>query len=361
MRAAVVRLDVRSTVLMRHDRNDAREARRFRTSRGLRVIAPGRLHIGFLDLNGGLGRRFGSLGLAVERPSLNIVMEIADEASATGPDSERALKALRKMAAADSRIDDRIRITVEQALPAHAGLGSGTQLALAVGTGAALLSGLETTAAAIATSMGRGVRSSIGLGAFETGGLVLDGGQPVAPDPADHRPPPIISRIPISQDWRILLMFDRGRMGLSGVEETDAMHDLPEFSGSLADRLCRLTLMAALPAAASGDAHAFGRAIGEIQRRLGDHFSGFQGGRFTSPDVAAALQVVEARGVSGVGQSSWGPTGFAVFGDAAEAEDAVADLRDRFADSANLVFDVVRGANHGATIADIPYSAQAAR
>ncbi len=28
------------------------------------MFAPARLHLGFLDLNGGLGRRFGSLGLA---------------------------------------------------------------------------------------------------------------------------------------------------------------------------------------------------------------------------------------------------------------------------------------------------------
>ena len=34
---------------------------------------PGPLHLGFLDLNGGLGRSFGSLGLAIDTPALSIV------------------------------------------------------------------------------------------------------------------------------------------------------------------------------------------------------------------------------------------------------------------------------------------------
>ena len=32
------------------------------------VAVGARLHLGFLDLNGGLGRRFGSLGLALDGP-----------------------------------------------------------------------------------------------------------------------------------------------------------------------------------------------------------------------------------------------------------------------------------------------------
>jgi beta-ribofuranosylaminobenzene 5'-phosphate synthase len=341
---------------MKHLPRDAASDRRVRAPRALRIVAPGRLHIGFLDLNGSLGRRFGSLGVAVEQPSCRVLLETAEQASAKGPDAERALEALRKVCAANDRLDERVRIVVERALPAHAGLGSGTQLALAVGVGASVLGGHAMAPAAVARTIGRGARSSIGLGAFEGGGVLLDGGQPVSPDPNDHRPPPLLSRIAIPETWRILLMFDGSRTGLSGSAESDAMKGLPEFPERLAERLCRLTLMGAMPAAANGDADAFGRAVGEIQRRLGDHFARFQGGRFTSPDVAEALKVVEAEGVPGVGQSSWGPTGFAIFGDAVAAEDAAADLAARFADRPHVSFDVVRGDNRGATIADAPHS-----
>ncbi|MET0313644.1 MAG: GHMP kinase, partial [Hansschlegelia sp.] len=226
---------------------------------------------------------------------------------------------------------------------------------LAVGVGASVLDGRTIAPATIAKALSRGARSSIGLGAFEGGGVLLDGGQPIA-STAPRRPPPLLSRVPIPEDWRILLIYDTSRTGLSGSAETRAMGGLPEFPDALADRLCRLTLMGALPAAATGDALAFGRAVGEIQRRLGDHFAAFQGGRFTSPDVADALAVIEATGVPGVGQSSWGPTGFAVYGDPRGAEDAADDLRRRFVHAPNLIFDVVRGNNRGAMLEEVAHS-----
>lgn len=321
--------------------------------KALRVVAPGRLHIGFLDLNGGLGRRFGSIGVALESPVTRIRVERAEALSADGPDAARAVAAVEKLARASPRLDPRLKVTVEQALPAHAGLGSGTQLALAVGVGASVVGGAPMSAYEVARTIGRGMRSSIGLGAFEGGGVLLDGGQPVAPEPDDHRPPPLLSRVPTPENWRFVLIFDEGMSGLSGADETRAMGRLPVFPDALADRLCRLTLMALMPAAATGDAAAFGRAASEIQRRLGDHFSQFQGGRFTSPDVSDALSVSEAEGAAGVGQSSWGPTGFALYGDPASAEAAATRLRARFADRPNLRFDVVRGNNRGAVLTEL--------
>lgn len=323
-----------------------------RAPRAVRIVAPGRLHIGFLDLNGSLGRRFGSLGLTLERPATRVFMQTAAEPSAVGPDSDRARQALSRIARTHG-VDERVRIVVEEALPAHSGLGSGTQMALAIGVGASLLNGRGIDSPQVAASLSRGARSSIGLGAFQGGGVLLDGGQPAGERPS--QPPPLLSRIAIPAAWRILLIFDATRAGLSGATESEAMEGLPEFPEALADRLCRLVLMAALPAAASGDARRFGLAVGEIQRRLGDHFSRFQGGRFTSPDVAEALQLIEAAGVPGVGQSSWGPTGFAIFGEAQAAELMASDLRARFADRPNLTFDVVSGNNHGATIEDARY------
>lgn len=336
---------------MRHPPHISSADDRTQSPSAVRVTAPGRLHVGFLDLNGSLGRRFGSLGLALERPVTRLLLERADAAEASGPDSARAVAALGRVALAFGA-DERLRVTIEEALPAHSGLGSGTQLALAVGVGACRMAGLSLTPFEVAAALSRGARSSIGRAAFEGGGILLDGGQPVG---GSAEPPPLLSRIPIPNAWRILLIFDNERAGLSGARETEAMDKLPEFPDALADRLCRITLMQALPAAAAGDAFGFGHAVGEIQRRLGDHFASFQGGRFTSPHVAEALGIVERTGVPGVGQSSWGPTGFAIFGDAAAADAAASDLRLRFADRPNLMFDVVRGNNHGATIDDTPF------
>ena len=56
-------------------------------------------------------------------------------------------------------------------------------------------------------------------------------------------------------------------------------------------------------------------AVGEIQRVVGNHFAPAQGGCFSSPAVAEALYWLQSQGVTGCGQSSWGPTGFALVED----------------------------------------------
>ena len=69
--------------------------------------------------------------------------------------------------------------------------------------------------------------------------------------------------------------------------------------------------MGVMPALVERDFAAFGAAVTAIQTLVGDHFAPAQGGVFTSKRVEAlARRLVEA-GAVGIGQSSWGPTGFA--------------------------------------------------
>lgn len=322
---------------------------------GVRIHAPARLHLGFLDLGGALGRRFGSLGLTLEAPETRVRIETAAQDAVAGPDATRAARA-RDLVRAALAIDLPLAITVEAALPAHGGLGSGTQLALAVAMGVARLAARPLTARDAARLLQRGRRSAIGIGAFETGGVILDGGKPMLPTAPDvGAAPPVLARLPVPEAWRILLVYDAAKSGLSGEAETRAMETLPPFAQSLAAHLCHLVLMQALPALAEGDATTFGSAIGAVQKHLGDHYAAAQGGgRHTSADVAHALAFIEENGIPGVGQTSWGPTGFAIVGSAARGEALLQALRTRYADRANLSFACVRGNNRGATIVDLP-------
>ncbi|MEP9368492.1 beta-ribofuranosylaminobenzene 5'-phosphate synthase family protein [Xanthobacter sp. VNH20] len=322
---------------------------------GVRIHAPARLHLGFLDLGGALGRRFGSLGLTLEAPETCVRIERAAQDSLAGPDAARAGRA-RDLVRAALGIDLPLAISIAHALPAHGGLGSGTQLALAVAAGVARLAGRPLNVRDAARVLARGRRSAIGIGAFETGGVILDGGKPVAPAAEDvGAAPPILARLPVPEAWRILLVFDAAKSGLSGEAETRAMETLPPFAETLAAHLCHLVLMQALPALAEGDAAGFGMAVGAVQRHLGDHYAAAQGGgRHTSADVAHALAFVEENGISGVGQTSWGPTGFAIVESAARGEALLHALRTRYADRANLSFACVRGNNRGARIVDLP-------
>src|SRR5438270_13851347 len=71
------------------------------------VRAPARLHLGFLDMNGGLGRRFGSLGLAIVAYETRITVRRASEMCVSGPEADRVHRVLAKLSSAmGSMYDD---------------------------------------------------------------------------------------------------------------------------------------------------------------------------------------------------------------------------------------------------------------
>lgn len=317
-----------------------------RSSDWVDVEAPARLHLGFLDLNGGLGRRFGSLGLTIDRLSTYVSAQRAEDFSAEGPEAERAL-AFAQAFASSQDLEGAAHIRVHQAIPGHCGLGSGTQMALAVGTALDGLSDSSINSRAIARALGRGRRSGIGIGAFEDGGFVVDCGRG---DQSQGEIPPLALRLPFPESWRVLLIFDQRGEGLHGESEVRAFAELPEFPESAAGHLCRLLLMQIVPGLLESALPPVAEGIGEIQRVVGDHFAPAQGGRFTSPAVAAALAWAEAQGFAGVGQSSWGPTGFVLTSDAEQAEWLEQGLKRRFGELSPLRYRVVRGRNSGAKV-----------
>ncbi len=94
--------------------------------------------------------------------------------------------------------------------------------------------------------------------------------------------------------------------------------------------------------------------VGEISALVGDHFARVQGGRFASPRVAQALGRLRDAGLAGIGQSSWGPTGFALIASEAEAQQLRDELARRFGDDDKLSFQICAGRNRGADIRRSP-------
>jgi beta-RFAP synthase len=279
------------------------------------VTIPARLHLGFLDLNGSLGRRFGSLGLAITGLQTKAVFRRAAATRVTGPEHERVRnhvdRMVQRLGADGGHVVDVLTV-----VPAHAGLGSGTQLALAVAAGLRRLHGQPLDIHGDALYLGRGSRSGAGMGLFQSGGLVVDGG-----NAANGLPAPIVSRMTFPEGWRIIVVLDPARRGIHGAAEIDAFTRLPPFPESDAGRLCRLVIMKMLPAVVEEDIVSFGSAITEIQSVVGGYFAPAQGGSaFTSPDVEAVVTALHREGAAGIGQSSWGPTGFAFAASVAEAE-----------------------------------------
>ncbi|WP_343062328.1 beta-ribofuranosylaminobenzene 5'-phosphate synthase family protein [Hyphomicrobium methylovorum] len=318
-----------------------------RTSPAIRVTAPARLHLGFLDLNGDIGRRFGSIGLAVDQPSTTLTLRRSEKNEAKGAESKRALALVNKYARPDRGAH--YAIDVENAIPAHAGLGSGTQLALAVGAAIAEIEGGTLQAEDLAALGDRGARSGIGLAAFAGGGFIVDGGK--GKDPGV--PPPVTLRCDFPEDWRVLLILDSRETGVSGEAELTAFADLPEFPQVAAAHICHLVLMRLVPGLKECDIAAFGAAITEIQAIVGGYFATKQGGSpWTSPAVGQIANRLRQQGATGIGQSSWGPTGFAFVDSQAAAERLYhSSIEDAKAVGINIL--IAQGRNTGARIESI--------
>jgi predicted sugar kinase len=67
-----------------------------------------------------------------------------------------------------------------------------------------------------------------------------------------------------------------------------------------------------LPALQRRDCRAFGEAVYQFGRMAGECFAPVQGGPFATSEISLLVEAIRGRGVSGVGQSSWGPTVFAI-------------------------------------------------
>ncbi len=279
----------------------------------VRVQAPARLHLGFLDPGASLGRRFGSLGLVVE--GFDTVVSLTRAASdewhaAQAPERDALVRAQAAVAALREATGarDPLSVRLEQVPPPHAGFGSGTQLALAIGRAFATLHGRVIETPALARITGRGLRSGVGIAGFDAGGLLVDAG----PD-AGGGPAPLVARVDLPTAWRVLLLLDPRVEGLHGDAERAALAHLEPLPRDRAAALCHDTLMQVLPGAIGGDFASFAAGINRMQRTLGEHFAPAQQGRaYTSVDVGRALELLARERPAAIGQSSWGPTGFAV-------------------------------------------------
>jgi beta-ribofuranosylaminobenzene 5'-phosphate synthase len=286
------------------------------------VAAPARLHFGVLDLRGDLGRRFGGMGAAVPEPALLLEARRASRLAAEGPDAERALAFARRFAA-HHRLKLDVHFCLHRVIPPHAGLGSGTQLALAVARALAELYELPTDVVALAQAVDRGRRSAVGTWTFAHGGFVLEGGRPSAGDQVA----PLLVRLAMPATWRCVVVVPHGTPGLAGEEEAAAFACLAAPAARQVERVAHLVLLQLLPALVEADLVAFGAALSEVQHITGGWFAGVQGGVFARGATDELIAELRAWGAAGVGQSSWGPALYGIVGDDAAARTIVERAR----------------------------------
>jgi beta-ribofuranosylaminobenzene 5'-phosphate synthase len=271
------------------------------------VKTPARLQLGLIDLNGNLGRIFGGLGLGINRPNVILEVQSSEKLSVTGERKEQ-VKTLANHFLKTYNIKANVNINVKQVIPEHMGLGSGTQLALAVATTLAKLFDVNASVQELAGVMGRGKRTSVGTTIFEQGGFVVDGGKTTN----EKKFPTTIFCQPFPKDWRIVVAVPDVNKGLANKEESDAFKELKPMKPEEAGKICRLTIMKLLPALFEIEIKSFGEALTQIQIVIGEHFAEVQGGIYSSQAATEGIALLQKLGVHGAGQSSWGPVFYGI-------------------------------------------------
>tara|TARA_B100001996_G_C18663399_1_gene593948 strand:- start:1253 stop:2263 length:1011 start_codon:yes stop_codon:yes gene_type:complete len=311
----------------------------------IKITSPARLHLGFMDLNGSLGRKFGSVGMAIDsiETSITVSKNSIQNNIEINELNEKAYT-YAKLILKAYEVDESVAIDVHKKIPEHAGLGSGTQLALTVGTAISKLFDLNLSLMDIGKVLDRGNRSGIGIGAFENGGFLIDGGKGKSAEL-----PPITVRQNFPENWRIVLLINSREKGIHGQKEYNAFKTLKPFPEDLSEKLCRLVNMVILPSLIEKNFNDFSIAIGKLQKIVGTHFAPIQGGVYSNPDISNIMNYVEKNGFMGVGQSSWGPTGFILTDSDTAAHKLTRDIRKNFL-CKDLQIEIIQGRNKGSCI-----------
>jgi beta-RFAP synthase len=177
----------------------------------------------------------------------------------------------------------------------------------------------------LARLVGRGQRSALGIYGFDQGGFLVEGGKQ---GPAKIAP--LLTRLAFPEPWRVVLVLPPWKQGLHGQEERTAFGRLDHGACGQTDVLCRLVLLGLLPTILEEDFQGFSESLYEFNHLAGGAFAPVQGGPYATPQVADLVHSLRQLGIKGVGQSSWGPTVFAVAADEEQATWLVRQIQTRW-------------------------------
>jgi beta-ribofuranosylaminobenzene 5'-phosphate synthase len=293
----------------------------FLDERRVIVETPSRIHLGLIDMNGSIGRVDGGIGIALDGPLTLLEARAADTLEVTGGDEESrgVVSSVAGTVLEALRLGGKASFTLRSVCPRHAGLGSGTQLALATARAVCELYGRTFPVQDLARLTGRGGTSGIGTAAFADGGFIIDGGHAFgtgkektsfAPSRASAgvRPAPVIARHEFPPDWKILLAIPRQPAGANSALETDIFRTCCPVPLDEVREICHQVVMRMLPGLAGHDLDLFSEGANRIQEL------GFKKVEISlrPPEFPALLAEMRNAGAACAGMSSFGPALYAI-------------------------------------------------
>jgi len=273
----------------------------------VQIKTPARLHLGILDLTGDSGRIYGSIGVAVEEPNLVLEAGSSDGLNITGGDE--AVNSLVKRILIHYNLEPEIEMEIKERIPSHVGLGSGTQLSLALGTAITKIHGIDADINDLARIAGRGSLSGIGIAAFEHGGFIVDAGQRVN---SKGEIPPLAFRQPFPEDWEFIIAIPETERKIYGAEEKEAFKKIIPVPAGISADISSLLQIKLLPALVEKNIKEFGQSLTEIDRKVGLFFKNIQNGIYREKTSKQLVEFMLGNGFHGAGQSSWGPSVYTV-------------------------------------------------
>jgi beta-ribofuranosylaminobenzene 5'-phosphate synthase len=304
------------------------------------VRTPARIHLGMMSFGTADMRSYGGVGVMIDRPCVHIRLRRAGRLEARGVHAERVLEFARQCGQAWNLDDIGCSIEVVAAPRSHVGLGSGTQLALAVAAGIRHLfvCGPDDTERAgmphpaqgdvmpdeddwlfdtrdvleLARAVGRGRRSCVGVHGFSRGGLIIEAGRRVTPggaheDDAARDFSPMVARVRPPSAWRCVVLVARDAVGLAGEAEKTAFRNLPPVPRAVSAELARIALVDLLPAVVEGKFAEFALAVRAYGLLAGKPFETVSAQLPYAEATATLLELLAELGFPGAAQSSWGP------------------------------------------------------
>jgi beta-ribofuranosylaminobenzene 5'-phosphate synthase len=289
----------------------------------VQVSAASRLHFGMVSFGAAGVPQFGGVGAMIDHGALQLRIRQAEQFVVSGPLAERVQAAVPPIAKSLGFNEaPECEIKIVTAPSEHLGLGTGTQLHLSLAAGLVAWQGRSCPSREeLVVAAGRAARSSVGSHGFFTGGLLIDSGK-IAEEPLGE----LTNRRELPSAWRFGLVCPPGERGLSGADEQQAFSALPPVPRKTTEQLWAIVFEQLVPALDANDFVAFSDSLTQFNFACGLCFAARQGGAFASSLVADTVAALRGLGVRGVGQSSWGPTVFALF----EHEDAAQRLQKEF-------------------------------
>jgi beta-RFAP synthase len=301
----------------------------------VRIVTGSRLHFGLIHTV----EPFGGVGLMIDRPATDVLATRAAKFQYCGPQPQRAFEIAARIAShcASDELPG-CRIDVLSAAPAHQGLGSGTQLSMAIAEAICCCQRAILDPISLATEIARrGKRSAVGVHGYFHGGLILEGSSTV------HKLSPLCQRVPVPGHWCAALLCPVSSLeSVHGELELERFSKLAPSDPAVSDELRRLAVDQLLPSVQANDFSSFSAAVQSFNRISGSLFAPIQGGSYRGPQVTRVVDWLLNQGVVGVGQSSWGPSVFAWFESRRHAEVVIQSLPDDI-----RLMDVVSPKNQG--------------